>query len=204
MADSIQEQIVAVFDKWGKELEADMKYAIDNIKDDKGRSINHNAGQTTELSGSVNWQTLNTSGVITGSLTMAKHWKNVEFGRRSNSTPPPIDAIEKFIRQKSKSIDVNKILLDINARHKGIGKSLFGKKISARNLKALKGRDNYDWKVKTLAFLISRSIGKKGIKPRPFFHKVVTEERLTELKEMLKPIIKKQYILDLTNGLNNK
>jgi len=201
MAGSIQEQIVEVFDDWGKELELDLKYAVDNLKDDKGRSINHSGGQTTELSGSINWKTLNTGGVITGSLTMSNHWKNVEFGRRPNSTPPPSSAIDKFIRQKN--LPVDKILLDINARHKGIGKSLNGKKISKKNLKSLKGKQNFDWKVKTLSFLIARSIGKKGIKPRPFYYKVVTDERIQELKDKLAPIIKKQYTLDLTNGINN-
>lgn len=196
MADSIQEQIVQVFDEWGTSLVTDLQEAIHNLKDDKGRTINHKGGQTTDLEGSVNYKVVNQGGVISFKLSLAKHWKNVEDGRGANKTPPPVDAIDKFIRQKG--LDVNKILLDINARHKGIGKSLFGKKISKRNLTSLKGKQNYDWKVKTLAFLIARSIGKKGIKPRPFYDKVVTDERIQDLKNRLAPIIKKQFTIDLT------
>lgn len=195
MASELEKHIIDVFNAWGKTLVKDMKKAIHEIKDSKGRSINHGGGQSTRLEGSVDYKTINTGGVITFQLIMDKHWKNVEDGRGANKKPPPSSAIEKFIRQKN--LPVDKILLDINLRHRGQGKSLNGMKITKRSLKSLEGRDNFDKKVKTLSWLIARSIGKKGIEPRPFINKVITQERLTELKEMLAPVIKNQFILDI-------
>ena len=48
-----------------------------------------------------------------------------------------------------------------------------------------------------LSWLMAKSIGKKGIKPNPFYKKVVNDERMDDLKQMLAPIIKKQFLLEI-------
>ena len=59
----------------------------------------------------------------------------------------------------------------------------------------------YDKAAKTLAFLIQRSIKKKGIKPRPFLNKVLSDDRMNKLKQMLAPVIKQQFILEIKKEL---
>ena len=44
--------------------------------------------------------------------------------------------------------------------------------------------------------MFARSIGKKGIKPKPFFNKVINEARINELNELLAPVLKEYFILE--------
>jgi hypothetical protein len=153
------------------------KWGIDLVTDMRASidsQVKHGGGQESDLSGSVNYKVLNQGGVITFSLSMNKYWKWFDKGRDKGLKGPPIDVFGEQWQNK-KGINAKKIL---------------GMKI-------------YDKAVKSLAFLIQRSIKRNGIEPRPFYDKVVTEERIQDLKNKLAPIIKKQYILDLTNGINN-
>jgi hypothetical protein len=52
-----------------------------------------------------------------------------------------------------------------------------------------------------VSWLFAKSIGKKGIKPRPFMNKVITQDRIERLKQMLRPVIKRQFILDIKKDL---
>ena len=137
--------------------------------------VKHGGGQESDLSGSVNYKVENRGGVINFSLTMNKYWKWFDKGRRKGLKGPPLDVFGKQWQNK-KGINAKKIL----------------------------GMKNYDKAVKSLAFLIQRSIKRNGIEPRPFYDKVVNEQRIQELKDKLAPIIKQQFILELKNGLNNK
>ena len=181
------EKIIEAFDKWGLQLVTDTKKAIDD-------SVTHQGGQTSDLSGSVNYKVLNTNGKITFTLTMNKYWYWFDKGRAANKKAPPAAAIKSFLEKKGFSQSkANQILLSVNAKHKGIGKKLGGNKISHRNLKTI----SFDKKLTMISWLFAKSIGKKGTKPHHFIDKVITDERIEDLKTQLKPLLKEQYLLEI-------
>lgn len=188
MASDLEREIIEVFNIWGLELVNDTKQIIDEV-------VTHSGGQTTDLSGSVNYKVLNQNGVITFQLTMNDYYKNVEDGRKPNSKAPPHKSIADWINKKSLPID--QILLSVNIKHKGQGKSLGGHTIKKRTLKTI----SHERKVEMVSWLFAKSIGKKGIKPRPFMNKVITQDRIERLKQMLRPVIKRQFILDIKKDL---
>ena len=73
----------------------------------------------------------------------------VHYGRRPGSTPPKVEPIKKWIREKP-----------IRIRDRSTG----------RIMKSTEGR------ITSLAFAIARSIGKKGIPAFPFFDDAIREE----------------------------
>jgi hypothetical protein len=71
----------------------------------------------------------------------------------------------------------------------------FQKKRLKRNVKKLK----FDKAAKQLSFLIARSIGKKGVKPRPFIDRVINDGRLAMLGEGLSLIFKREISIQLND-----
>lgn len=192
MADELENKIINVLSRWGRDLVNDMKAEIDRV-------VTHNGGQTSKLSGSVNYKVINRGGVISYQLTMNRYWEVVEKGRGAGKKAPPSKAIKEFIKQTDGlTSNIDKILLDISVRHKG--RSLRKKKsaITGRGLKGM----SFDKKLDSLSFMIARSIGRKGIKPKPFYDKVINDERLQELKELLAPVIKEQFILEIKKAID--
>lgn len=187
MAD-LEDKIIKVLTIWGKDLVNDTKAEIDKI-------VSHAGGQTSDLSGSVNYKVLNTGGSINFQLTMADYWVNVEDGRKPNLKPPPLKPIKDWI--KKKNLPVDQILLSVNIKHRGQGKSLGGHTIKKRTLKAI----THERKVEMVSWLMAKSIGKKGIKPRPFMDKVITQQRMDKLKAMLAPVIKQHFVLEIKKEL---
>jgi hypothetical protein len=188
MASELENKIIEVLTIWGQDLVNDTKAEIDKI-------ITHAGGQTSDLSGSVNYKVLNRNGVINFQLTMNDYWVNVEEGRKPNSTPPPLKPIKDWINKKH--LPVDQILLAVNIKHRGQGKSLGGLKITKRTLKTI----SHEKKVERVSWLFAKSIGKKGIKPKPFIDKVLTDDRMNKLKQMLAPVIKQQFILEIKKEL---
>lgn len=191
----IAKQIVHVFNAWGKTLVKDTKTAINKA------IVADGGGQTSKLSGSVNYKVINQSGVISFQLTMNDYWKFVDKG--VNGTQISHGSPYKF---KGKNLNQKAMLNFINARHfkielntktKGINKSIRNKGIRQGHKKL-----SIDQAKKTTAFLIGRSIAKKGINPLRFMDDVITQERLSELKDMLKPLIKEQIVFTINSDLN--
>lgn len=176
MAD-LEDKIIKVLTIWGEDLVNDTKAEIDKLFKDGG-------GQTSDLSGSVNYKVLNQGGSITFQLTMNDYWKFVEAGRKKGARGVPLDVLSKQW-QNSKNINATTILKEIRIK---------------AGIKS-KAKSNYDKDVKTLAFLIQRSIKKKGIKPRPFMDKVITQQRMDKLKAMLAPVIKQHFVLEIKKEL---
>lgn len=173
----LEKKIIEVLTIWGEDLVNDTKAEIDEIFKDGG-------GQTSDLSGSVNYKVLNKGGVINFQLTMNDYYKFVEAGRKKGAKGVPTEVLGKQW-QNSKNINAVTVLKEINIK---------------AGIKSKKGLP-YDKATKTLAFLIQRSIKKKGIKPRPFLNKVLTDERMNKLKQMLAPVIRNQFILEIKKEL---
>lgn len=184
----IEKEIKNVLTIWGLELVDDTKAEIDKL-------VEHAGGQTSDLSGSVNYKVLSQGGNITFQLTMADHWVNVEDGRGPNLKPPPLKPIQEWINKKH--LPVDKILLAVNIKFRGQGKTLGGHVIKKRTLKSI----THERKVEMVSWMIAKSIGKKGIKPRPFLNKVLTTERMEKLKKMLAPVMRNHFILEIKKEL---
>lgn len=164
------DKIIEVLDSWGLELVNDMKASINKYYKDA-------AGQESALSSSVDYKVFPSSGKYTFALTMADYWKWANDGRKKGVKGVPLEVLGKQWQNKH-NIDARKILLQYQ-----------------KGLKKDKKRLNYDKAVKSLAFLIQRSIKKKGIEPRPFYDEVVTPERMNDLKVRLAKAIKDEFIV---------
>lgn len=170
-----ESKIKTVLDEWGLELVNDLKRNIDKYYSSGG-------GQASDLSGSVNYKTLRVGTGYTFTLTMNDYWKWANAGRAKGVKGIPLDAVGKEWQNKH-GIDARKVVLSF--RKDG--------KVTAKNKKGL----NYDKAVKSLAFLIQRSIKKKGIKPRPFYDETVTKERIQDLKTRLIDAVKQDLIINI-------
>ena len=186
----LTDKIIEVFNIWGKDLVDDMKKAIDSaITADGG-------GQNSRLSGSVNYKVLNDRGNISFQLTMNDYWKFKDKG--VDGTEVSHGSEYKFkgknISQKAmrQFIDARHIKVELTSKTKELNKGLRTKGIR-RAHKQL----NIESAKKTLAFLIGRSVAKKGLEPLGFMAKVITPERIAQLKAMLAPVIRNEFILEL-------
>jgi hypothetical protein len=186
----LEDKIIEIFHEWGKVLVDDTKAAIDSaIASDGG-------GQASKLSGSVNYKVLNQGGVITFQLTMNDYWEYQDRG---------VDGTEKShgskFKFKKKNLNQKAMLNFINTRHLKIELDVktkgLNKKLKNKTVRRAHKQISIDKKKKTLAFILGRSIAKKGIKPLHFMDKVITDERINKLKAMLKPVIKNEFLLEL-------
>jgi len=184
-------KIIEVFEVWGERLVVIAKAEIDKaIAADGG-------GQNSRLSGSVNYKVLNQNGKISFSLTMNDYWKFQDKG--VDGTEVSHGSKYKF---KGKNINRKAMLDFINARHfkidltphnKGLNKSLRNKGIRQQHKKLSLAKAK-----EQVAFIVGRSVAKKGIKPLHFMDKIITPERIAELKAMLIPVMRDEFILEIT------
>ena len=146
---------------------SEFKHTIQVI-DEFGRLIVDNYKAELEACGYQDGQlyrTLNYS-VSTGtggwviSVSLENYWKYIEYGRRPGKMPP-LDVIEKWI-------NVRRII---------------------PHSMTLKSGKTVIPSVKQLSFLIARSIGQRGIQPRPFFKKSFEEAKREFLHKIEEAII---------------
>lgn len=194
MAESLNNQIITVFNRWGVKLVRDTKKAIDDaIATDGG-------GQNSNLSGSVDYKVLSKGNEIWFQLTMNDYWKFVDNG--VDGTKKNWGSKYKF---KGKNINQQAVLNFIKKRHIRIDISPTRKTkikgVKNKGIKKAYKQMSLDAKRRSLAFVIGRSIAEEGLKPTHFMDEVITEERKNELKTMLKPLIEKSYILDIKSAL---
>lgn len=116
--------------------------------------------------------------------TSQEYWYFIEHGRKPGKMPPPSKLGKEW--QSSQKIDPRKVLAQINI------------KTSSKNTKYKKKGLSFDAATKQLAFLIARSIGKKGYKPRPFIDRVLNDGRITQLTKDLAKVMSKDITIELT------
>lgn len=138
------------------------------------KTVAYSGGQSTSLSETVKEEALvYPDGTASVTISMADYYRYIEYGRRAGKMPPS-NKLEFFVRARNLKLTPPKTL-------KGKAKSL-----------------SYDKQVKSLAFIIARSIGKKGVKARPFVKDILTPELMNELRQGLADNFKEQFIIDLT------
>lgn len=197
MSNELDKQIIHVFNAWGKTLRRDTQKAIDRaIAADGG-------GQTSKLSGAVDYRVLNNNGVISFSLFFLdgyEYWKFQDSGVDGTQVKhgSKYKFTKKNLSQKAmlNFIDRRHFKIELSTRRQKVLKGLRGKGIRKTESKL-----SYDKAKKNLAFLMGRSIAKKGIKPKKFMDKVITDERMNELKQMLAPLIRDAFVLEIKSAL---
>lgn len=113
----------------------------------------------------------NSKGNFKLTLNLEEYWKYIEYGRKAGAKMPPIISIKNWI----------------------VRKNIIPRPITLKNGKKVLPNIN------SLAFLISRSISKKGIKAKPFF-----KTSLQTAKDMFIDKIKDALVQDLiNNGFND-
>lgn len=125
--------------------------------------------------------------VYTMTLTMEDYWQYVEEGRKPGKQPP-IEAIMKWTSQKGLSLS------GLSKRTKRIIKSLKTKKVR----KALR-QISAEAKRRSLAFLIARKIGRKGIAASNFFSEVVNKDLFDSMRKDISEYLKKDFVLRVIN-----
>jgi len=162
-----EDRVKAFIEGWADKVQ---QSAIDVIDE----TVDYSTGQSTDLSSTVRTNvTVTGKGSVRFTLSMADYYRFIEEGRKPNSKQPPTKPIEKFIRKRGLKLEPPK------------------------KLKGKRRQASFDTRIKSLAFVIARSIGKKGIKARPFVSKIVTPELQEELRTGLAQVFKQQFIIDL-------
>lgn len=187
MPSKLDNEIAKVFREWGKESALELKEEAEAALQRGGRtnpntvSLEFKEILSTTSDGNVQLEI-----VARRKGQPVKYWKAIEEGRKPGKQPPS-DVFGKTW-QNEQNIDARVVLLQIQARKKGL-------QTPNRKFKRLKKTLDYDKAVKQLQFIIAKSIGKKGIKPKPYLGKVLTDERVRELRTKLTPLLGEKFKL---------
>lgn len=168
----------AVLNKFGDESVIELQQNLN-----KNRSSASGA-----LSSSINFQIIQGSNKFTFELSMLDYYKWVDKGRRPGKQPPPNEIISwlkypSVIAKLGQNYPVASHLTASKAVNKGGHKKLSVSKES---------------KLKSLAFLIGRKIGKKGTKATNFYSDVINDEAINELRTALKSALKRDVLITLS------
>ena len=113
-------------------------------------------------------------------ISMADYWKYVDGGRKKGSKMPPINAMLKHIANRW-----------IN--YKGIQNSYRNKKGQLVKRKKPLAKEKA---LRTLAYLIGRSISKKGIKPTNFVDEAFDNNILDNMSRDLSTALGREILID--------
>ena len=116
-------------------------------------------------------------------ISMADYWKYVDGGRRKGSKMPPINAMLKHIANRG-----------IN--YKGIQNSYRNKKGQLVKRKKPLAKEKA---LRTLAYLIGRSISKKGIKPTNFVDEAFDNNILDNMSRDLSTALGREILIDFNS-----
>ena len=121
-----------------------------------------------KLYNTINFEITKGSSNYIVTINLEEYWKNISYGRKPGSRMPPVEAIENWIKIR---------------------------KIIPRPL-ILPNKKSIIPTVKQLAFVIARSIAKKGIQPRKFMRETIAETVET-FKEKLIITLKEDIISEI-------
>jgi hypothetical protein len=113
-------------------------------------------------------------------ISMADYWKYVDGGRKKGSKMPPINAMLKHIANRG-----------IN--YKGIQNSYKNKRGQLVKRKKPLAKEKA---LRTLAYLIGRSISKKGIKPTNFVDEAFNNNILDNMSRDLSTALGREILID--------
>lgn len=107
-------------------------------------------------------------------VSMLEYWKYVEEGRRKGAKMPPIDAMLNFIRDR-------------------------GIKVTDKKAPK-KSKQTLEKKRRSLAFVLGRSISKKGITPTHFLKEALEGGVVDDFKRELFKSLGREIQIEISNG----
>lgn len=113
------------------------------------------------------------------------YWYWLEHGRKPGKQPPS-DALGKKWQTQNK-IDARKVIQEIQIN--------YNKK---KGLKRIVKQLSFDKAAKQLSFIIARSIGKKGYKPRPFVQQALREADVPGFNKRISDIMSREIKIQIT------
>ena len=121
-----------------------------------------------KLYNTINFEITKGSSNYIVTINLEEYWKNISYGRKPGSRMPPVEAIENWIKIR---------------------------KIIPRPL-ILPNKKSIIPTVKQLAYVIARSIAKKGIQQRPLMRETIAET-IETFKEKLIITLKEDIISEI-------
>lgn len=182
---TLDEQIYSLLSTFGVKLTEDLKQSAMDALAYKGK-------RPREIALDFNQKIKLDKNGISFIIEAPRYWEAIENGRRAGLKAPPSRVLGKD--WQSDKMDARKVLLDIQIKYNN--KKHFNsasKGLSFRKHKQPKAL-SFDKATKTLAFLLARSIGKKGIKPKPFKDRVINDGRLEVLGKQISDLVGKNLI----------
>lgn len=179
---SVNDEIKKVFRDWGKETALELKEEAEAALKRGGRknpnsiSLEFDEFIKTTPDGNVLLEIR-----ASNQGQPVQYWQAIDEGRKPGKKPPPSSVFGQQW-QNEQGIDARQVLLSIQLKKKP------GLKLEKKNM-------NYEKAARQLSFVIARSIGKKGIKPKPYLDKVLTDERIAKLRNGLTPLLGKKFKL---------
>jgi hypothetical protein len=199
MAFPLERKIEAYSKAWAEEtairLKASLELALKQgqplRRGDQEASLNFN-DKVRVGDGSVSVQILAT----------ADYWINIEDGRGAEETPPPSKAVGAKWQGKN-GIKTQQILKEIQLNYKNKKYSRLTK--TGKRLSKPKKELSFSEASKLLSCIFARSIGKKGIVPKPFVDRVINDQWLKVLTDQLTEITGQHFIgeMELNNEFKN-
>lgn len=199
MAFPLERKIEAYSKAWAEEtairLKASLEIALKQgqplRRGDQEASLNFN-DKVRVGDGSVSVQILAT----------ADYWINIEDGRGAGETAPPSKAVGAKWQGKN-GIKPQQILKEIQLNYKNKKYSRLTK--TGKRLSKPKKELSFSEASKQLSYIFARSIGKKGIVPKPFVDRVINDQWLKVLTDQLTEITGQHFIgeIELNNEFKN-
>lgn len=164
----------------GEILKKKAEYIVDSLKKNLEK---HDSIASRKLFQSIRFDIKIFGSSYIFQIMMEDYWKWVDEGRPPGKMPP-IDKLSKWIAQKG---------LPIRSQVKGLkrkSKKSLSEQVKSRN--------------RQVAFLIARSIGKKGIKPTNFYSDVINAKFWTDFKSDIAKVLKQEYTIQIIESIKEK
>lgn len=136
-------------------------------------------------------------------LATGDYWENIELGRGADKTAPPSKVVGAKWQGKN-AIKPQQILKEIQLNYEKKKKYSRLTKTGQR-LSKPKKELSFNEASKRLSFIFARSIGKKGIVPKPFVDRVITDQWFKVLTDQLSEITGEHFVgeLELNSEFKN-
>ena len=197
MAFPLERKIEAYAKAWAEETAISLKASLEKALKD-GQPLRRGS-QEASLNFTDNVK-VGSGKVLVQILATDDYWVNIEEGRDKDKTPPPSNSVGKKWQGKS-GIKPQQILKEIQLNYEKKKKYSRLTKTGSR-LSKPKKELSFNEASKQLSYIFSRSIGKKGIVPKPFVDRVLTDQWLGVLTSQLSEITGEHFVGEL--NFNNE
>jgi hypothetical protein len=188
---ALEDKINAALNIWGRILVSDMRESINQAL---------KKGAASKKTGTVNgWKSPSSSDLsasvrmeVTGntfSLYMNDYWEAVDKGR-GESSGSGTGAVRKNMGREwmaKAGINPSRVLQEITQNY-----------YAKKGIKRKAPRLQFDKAVKSLSYILSRTVHEKGTNPRPFYDRVINEQRLQDLRDLLGKEIANEIRIEIT------